>query len=59
MKSPDTMAADRRHPELTAAPELDAALAVAEAIRDNRLRRITEGVMDARLIGSPRGDPQP
>jgi hypothetical protein len=56
MRSPDTTAG-RRHPGVTVDPKLDAALTVAAAIRDNRLRRITEGVIDARLIGSRTSDP--
>jgi hypothetical protein len=55
--SPETPTGNQWQPEVTADLKLDAALTVAEAIRDNRLRRIAQGVMDARLIGTPRGDP--
>jgi hypothetical protein len=53
----DTPTANDRQAEVTADPKLDAALAVAEAIRDNRLRRLAQGLMDARLIGTPTSDP--
>jgi hypothetical protein len=48
----------RRHPQdIAADPRLDEALTVAEAILQHRLRRITTGVVDARLIGSQQSPP--
>jgi hypothetical protein len=53
IRSPGAPRAGPGQPECTAAdPGLDSAFAVAEAIRDYRLRRITEGVLDAGRIGS-------
>jgi hypothetical protein len=57
VNSPDSPTGNQRQPEVTADLKLDAALTVAEAIRENRLRRISQGVVDARLIGTPRSDP--
>jgi hypothetical protein len=57
MKRRATPIAGRCKPDTTANPRLDAALTVAEAIRHNRLRRLADGVSDARLIGSPTSDP--
>jgi hypothetical protein len=53
VKNEATAAGGRHSADATMAPRLDAALAVAETIRQNRLSRITTGVLHARLIGSP------